>query len=962
MNPYMDKNLCHKNTLPISLEEMSEHGWDQVDVVFVTGDAYVDHPSFAASLLGRWLEAHGIRVAILSQPDWKSCDAWRKFGKPRLCFAVSAGNMDSMVNHYTANRKIRNVDAYTAGGKIGMRPDRATAVYCQRAREAFPGVPVLAGGLEASLRRLAHYDYWSDKVRRSVLLDSKADLLLFGMGELSLLEVIRRLDAGTAVEEIRDIPGTAYRLGASEFLEKEGEESRIRMEALPESVVILPSVEEVQAEKASFAAMTKQIYDELNPWSGRPLFQQCGTEAVVVNPPGRPLSTEEMDAIYSLPFTRREHPSYGEEKVPALQIVQDSVQAVRGCYGGCAFCAIAAHEGKQIQCRSQESIVSEIATIASDTHFSGTITDIGGPTANMYGTGCTNAEARRACKRTSCLYPEVCGNLDTSHEAYLGVLRAARGVANVRNVFIASGIRTDLARKSPEFLQELVEHHVGGHLKVAPEHSVARVLACMRKPTIDDFDAFTVEFEEAAEKAEKNVYTVPYFIASHPGCDLEAMLELAVYLHNNGYRPQQVQDYLPAPFAISTCMYYTGLDPMTGEEVYVPRGDRERRLQRALLQYYKPENYHAVRDVLERLGREDLMGDGVECLIRSYPPAENGAKPERARAEGGGYRQRSREENAQREQRAMQRITQRERWGRERDREESPEKRSSDRYAKRQFNHRPERRWEDRQERRWDDRPREGREGRREDHRNDHRRDFRNDDRREDRGGNREFRRESRGDFRPDHRRDNRRDHREGDRGGRWENRRENYRGNDRDNNRGNDRGNRWENRREEKPFSRDDRPPRRNFDDRPPRREWQERRPRQDDSGNTDRPAPRQWDADSTDRRSVSTWRPRREEPRREGFRRDDRRDDSRREGRRDDFRRNDRPDFRQRRGDDSRFRSRDDRDSKPRERSDDWKPRERSGEWKPRERSGEWKPRENRDGSFRRKDGFRGKRFPGR
>lgn len=645
--------------LPMSVEEISARGWDQVDVVFVSGDGYVDHPSFATALLGRWLEANGFRVAILAQPDWKSCDAWRKFGRPRLCFAVSSGNMDSMVNHYTANRKVRNVDAYTPGGKIGMRPDRAAAVYCQRAREAFPGVPVVLGGVEASLRRTAHYDYWSDKVRRSVLLDSKADILSFGMGEHSLLEIVRRLDAGESAAQLRDIPGTAYRLGASEFLVKnEAGENIVDPARLPENVVQLPSTEEVAAEKAKFAEMTKLICEEMNPFSGRPLFQQSGTEAVVVNPPAKPLSTEEMDAVYALPFTRREHPSYGDARIPALQTVRDSIQAVRGCYGGCSFCSIGAHEGKVTQCRSKESILAEAKRMAEDLHFTGTITDIGGPTANMYGTKCGNPEAQKACRRRSCLYPEICPNLETSHREYLDLLSEVRNVPGVRNVFIASGIRSDLAQAAPEyaeFMEKLVAHHVGGHLSVAPEHISPCVLAKMHKPEVAEFDRFVDDFDIETDRQGKDFYTVPYFIASHPGCRLEDMVELAEYLHQYGYRPQQVQDFYPTPFSVATCMYYTGLDPFTGEAVHSAHGDRERKMQRALMQYFKPENYFTVREALEKVGRTDLIGTDAECLIGPRVPQASGAL-QRADGSKGGYRQRSREENEAQEQRAFQRA------------------------------------------------------------------------------------------------------------------------------------------------------------------------------------------------------------------------------------------------------------------------------------------------------------------
>ncbi|MDO4570933.1 MAG: YgiQ family radical SAM protein [Planctomycetia bacterium] len=654
----MSSGMGNVAPLPMSIEEMSARGWDQVDVVFVSGDAYVDHPDFATALVGRWLEANGYKVAILAQPDWKSCDAWRKFGKPRLCYMVSAGNLDSMVNHYGANRKAQKVDAFSPGGKTGLRPDRATSVYCQRAREAFPGTPILACGMEASLRRLAHYDYWSDKVRRSILLDAKADLLVFGTGEKTLLEVLRRLDAGATPAEIRDLRGISWRLGASEFLNREepteeGAEptwTTIDEAKMPSDLVRLPSVEEVQNDKKAFVEMTRLIYAELNPYSGKALFQQSGTEAVVVNPPELPLSTEEMDAIYASSFTRQEHPSYGDEKVPALQALKDSIQSHRGCYGGCAFCAVGAHEGKFVQCRSKKSILDEAEKIAQDVHFTGTITDIGGPTPNMYGTSCKNDEAKKACSRQSCLHPEVCENLETSHTDFLKVLDAAQQVPNVRHVFVASGVRVDLALLDDHFMEPFVKNHVGGHLSTAPEHSVGKVLACMSKPGIETYDKFVQKFEEMADKLGKDFYTVPCFIASHPGCTLENMVELAQYLAQNGYRPEHVQDFLPVPFSISTCMYHTGINPFTLEEVYVPRAERERRMQRALLQYYLPENYYAVREALEKTGREDLVGKGDNCLVDAFPPRKKEEPESRT------FERRPREENERREQRAFQNV------------------------------------------------------------------------------------------------------------------------------------------------------------------------------------------------------------------------------------------------------------------------------------------------------------------
>ena len=473
--------------LPMTPAEMTARGWDAVDVVFVTGDAYVDHPSFAMALLGRVLEAEGFRVAILSQPDWRSCDAWRTFGRPRLCFAISAGNMDSMLNHYTANRKVRNDDAYSPDGQPGRRPDRATLAYCQRAREAYKGVPIVAGGVEASLRRLAHYDFWSDKVRRSILMDAKPDLLVYGMGERPLVEIVKRLAAGQTVRELRDVRGVAYRLGASEELRAEGggrkaeEEGKSEIRnpkseivsppsALrpPPSDVLLPSYEEVSAAKAAFAAMTRMIHLETNPYNARRLVQYHGREAVVVNPPAWPLAEEEMDRVYGLPFTRRPHPSYGWRRIPAFGVVKDSIQIARGCFGGCAFCSITVHEGRVVQSRSRESILAEIGRMAESPDFSGTVSDLGGPTANMYHMNCCRPEVREKCRRPSCLRPSICPLLATDHGPLIELLRAARRVPGVKQALVASGIRMDLALRSPEFIGEIARHHTGGLLKVAP--------------------------------------------------------------------------------------------------------------------------------------------------------------------------------------------------------------------------------------------------------------------------------------------------------------------------------------------------------------------------------------------------------------------------------------------------------------------------------------------------------------
>lgn len=594
--------------LPTTREEMAARGWDYVDVVFVSGDAYVDHPSFAVGLLTRLMEAEGYRVAVLSQPDWRSCEPWRRFGRPRLCFAISAGNMDSMVNRYTANRKVRNDDAYSPGGRIGLRPDRATAVYCQRAREAFRGVPILAGGVEAGLRRIAHYDYWSDKVRRSVLLDAKADLLVYGMGERPLSEILRRLAAGENIRVLRDVRGTAYRLGAAE--------------SPPEDCIVLPSYEEVAADKQAFARMTRFAHLETNPYNARRLLQFHGREAVVVNPPAYPLSEAEMDRVYGLPYQRRPHPCYDDEPIPAFEVVKHSVQIMRGCFGGCTFCSITAHEGRIIQSRSVTSVLDEVRRMATSPDFKGVISDIGGPTANMYRMNCSRPEVREKCRRLSCIHPTICKLLKADHGPLIELYRAVRQEIGVKKALVASGIRMDLAQRSPEYIDELVRHHVGGHLKVAPEHCDADVLRLMKKPSVEDFERFAAKFRESSRAAGKEQYLVPYFIAGHPGCDLGAMIRLAEFLKRTGYRPRQVQDFMPTPFDIATCMYHTGIDPMTGEAVYVAKGERQRRLQRALLQYWKPENYFAVREALLSEGREDLIGDEPRCLIPAKPPRE----------------------------------------------------------------------------------------------------------------------------------------------------------------------------------------------------------------------------------------------------------------------------------------------------------------------------------------------------
>lgn len=598
--------------LPMSMEEAQARGWDEMDVVFVTGDAYVDHPSFAMAILGRVLEANGFRVGIVAQPDWHSSEPWKAFGRPKLFFAISAGNMDSMINHYTANRKVRNDDAYSPGGRIGLRPDRATLAYCQRAREAYKGIPIIAGGVEASLRRLAHYDYWSDTVRRSILLDAKADLVAFGMGESTIVEIARRLRSGQTVKELRDMRGVAYALGAAES-------DAIRTQSESDgSAVILPSYEEVKTDKRKFAEATRRIHLETNPYNANTLVQWHDRQAIVCTPPPLPESQQNMDFFYDLPYTRRPHPSY-KEPIPAYQVVRDSVVIMRGCFGGCTYCSITTHQGRIIQSRSKKSIVREVRELGSREDSKGIVSDIGGPTANMYEMRCVRPEIEAICRRLSCVYPKVCPLLGTDHGPLIEVMREARKQKGIRKVLVASGVRMDLARLSPEYMKELAAHHVGGHLKVAQEHSDTNTLSMMKRPAPTTFQDFDRQFKDQSKKAGKKQYLVPYFISVHPGSDLNAMIDLAVFLKKNGYKPEQVQDFIPAPFDIAACMYHTGLDPMTMQPVHVAKGLRDRKMQRALMQFFKPENYFTVRKALIEAGRADLIGDGCDCLIPASP-------------------------------------------------------------------------------------------------------------------------------------------------------------------------------------------------------------------------------------------------------------------------------------------------------------------------------------------------------
>ncbi|MFM8930468.1 MAG: YgiQ family radical SAM protein, partial [Gemmataceae bacterium] len=522
---------------PASREEMLKRGWDAVDVVFVTGDAYIDHPSFAMAILHRVLEQAGFRVAILSQPDWRTCEPWRQFGRPRLFFAVSAGNMDSMINHYTANKKVRNDDAYSPGGRIGLRPDRATLPYCHRAREAFPGVPVIAGGVEASLRRLAHYDYWSDTVRKSILLDCKADLVVYGMGEANIVEIARRLAAGDTPRDLRNLRGIAYSLGASETPPESN--WAVLGENLPPAgqggsapfqIEKLPSYEAVATDKMAFVEATRIIHHNTNPFNAKALVQYHGKQAVVCNPPGTPLPQAEMDRIFGLPYNRRPHPSY-TEPIPAHEMIKDSITIMRGCFGGCTFCSITAHQGRIIQSRSEESILEEMRKLAKDPEFRGVVSDVGGPTANMYRMRCTRPEVEAKCRRLSCVHPGICKLLGPDHGRLLQLLRKARNEPGLRKILVASGIRMDLAQLDPTYMREMASHHVGGTLKVAPEAVDTRVLDLMKKPRNVNFEGFAEAFKKASVEAGKpKQYLVPYYIASHPGSDLQAMIELALFL------------------------------------------------------------------------------------------------------------------------------------------------------------------------------------------------------------------------------------------------------------------------------------------------------------------------------------------------------------------------------------------------------------------------------------------------
>lgn len=660
--------------LPMSRAEMDQLGWDSCDIIIVTGDAYVDHPSFGMAVIGRLLEAQGFRVGIISQPDWQSKDAFMQLGKPNLFFGVAAGNMDSMINRYTADRKVRSDDAYTPGGKGGSRPDRASLVYSQRCREAYKDVPIILGGIEASLRRIAHYDYWQDKVRRSILVDARADLLLYGNAERAIVEVAQRLSRGDSLLEMTDIRGTAFirkdspqgwfELDSSR-IDRPGKVDKIInpyvntqdtaacaveqakgeaepttdadvqvLELLPHprlerdrTVIRLPAYDKVKGDPVLYAHANRVLHLETNPGNARALVQRHGDQEVWFSPPPIPLSTEEMDYVFDLPYARVPHPAYGDAKIPAYDMIRFSVNIMRGCFGGCTFCSITEHEGRIIQNRSHDSIIREIEAIRDKVPgFTGVISDLGGPTANMYRVACKSREIEAACRKPSCVFPGICENLDTDHSSLIGLYRKARELPGVKKILIASGLRYDLAVESPEYVRELVTHHVGGYLKIAPEHTESGPLDKMMKPGIGSYDRFKQMFEKYSKEAGKEQYLIPYFIAAHPGTTDEDMMNLALWLKRNGFRADQVQAFYPSPMASATAMYHSGKNPLrkvgykTGS-VDTVKGERQRRLHKAFLRYHDPNNWPLLRETLKAMGRSDLIGNSKQHLIPSFQPA-----------------------------------------------------------------------------------------------------------------------------------------------------------------------------------------------------------------------------------------------------------------------------------------------------------------------------------------------------
>ncbi|HSC75724.1 MAG TPA: YgiQ family radical SAM protein [Pseudomonadales bacterium] len=680
--PFWAKRLGTAPVLPMSRAEMDKLGWDSCDIIIVTGDAYVDHPSFGMAVIGRVLEAQGFRVGIIAQPDWRSADDFKVLGKPNLFFGVTAGNMDSMINRYTADKKMRSDDAYSPNGEGGRRPDRSTLVYTQRCREAFPDAPLVIGGIEASLRRLAHFDYWSEKVRRSILLDSKADLLIYGNAERQIVEVAHRLAGGESIKTMQDIRGTAFltknllpdfrEVDATEpdisereklaraaptaeqqpyvvpeestcaTKKEEAEETVYSSELIGSDskkvvpldtlkkrmaeVVRLPSFEAVNEDKILYAHASRAFHKETNPGNARPIVQAHGDRLVWMNPPPIPLSTKEMDRVFELPYSRLPHPSYGKAKFPAYEMIRFSVNIMRGCFGGCTFCSITEHEGRIIQSRSEQSILNEIEMIRDKAPgFTGVISDLGGPTANMWRLNCKDPKIEASCKRLSCVFPTICSSLDTDQKPLVNLYRKARALPGIKKILIASGLRYDLAVQTPEYVKELVTHHVGGYLKIAPEHTEEGPLTKMMKPGIGSYDQFKELFEKYSREAGKEQYLIPYFVAAHPGTTDEDMMNLALWLKKNNFQADQVQTFIPSPMAMASAMYHTQKNPLKrvrsdSEEVAVPKGINQRKLHKAFLRYHDPDNWPLLRTALYKMGRGDMIGNGRDHLIPRTQP------------------------------------------------------------------------------------------------------------------------------------------------------------------------------------------------------------------------------------------------------------------------------------------------------------------------------------------------------
>jgi len=660
------KKFGSASELPMSREEMDKLGWDSCDIILVTGDAYVDHPSFGMAVIGRVLEAQGFRVGIISQPDWQTSEDFKKLGKPNLFFGVTAGNMDSMINRYTSDRKIRSNDAYTPKGEGGKRPDRSVLVYSQRCREAFKDVPLIIGGIEASLRRIAHYDYWSDKVRRSILLDAKADLLVYGNGERQVVEIAHRLASGEDIKNISDVRGTALVLNevregwhvldsrevdepgrideqASPYQEQKACETSskstnsnvIKFENIralkrdrQHTVLQLPDYESTRSDPVLYAHASRVLHLETNPHNARALKQKHGNKVVWLNPPSLPLTTRELDAVFELPYTRLPHHTYEQANIPAYEMIRFSINIMRGCFGGCTFCSITEHEGRIIQNRSEDSIIREIETLRDSVPgFTGVVSDLGGPTANMYRLACKDSKIEAACRKPSCVYPGICSNLETSHKPLIKLYKRARQLPGVKKILIASGLRYDLAVRSHEYVKELVSHHVGGYLKIAPEHTENGPLSKMMKPGMGAYDEFKKLFDRFSKQAGKEQYLIPYFIAAHPGTTDEDMMNLALWLKLNNFRADQVQNFLPSPMATASAMYYTGKNPLRkvtadSEDIPVAKGARQRRLHKAFLRYHDANNWPILREALKKMGRSDLIGNGKRHLIPSWQPKD----------------------------------------------------------------------------------------------------------------------------------------------------------------------------------------------------------------------------------------------------------------------------------------------------------------------------------------------------